>query len=135
VSNGSEAASGAAYRHAVGRTVHVLRTGRAWSLRVLSDRSGLSVAFLSEIERGRKEPSGTVLGQLAEAFDLSLSDLLVSIARTLDAGSTDFIDGAGQVPHELRAALARLGEHERAELARFVAYLEWRSSQGPERGE
>jgi transcriptional regulator with XRE-family HTH domain len=128
VNNGSAVTSGAAYRVAVGRTIHAIRTGRGWSLRALSERAALSVAFLSEIERGRKEPSGAVLGQLAAAFGLPLSGLLIAVAQTLDAAAADDIEGAGLVPRELRGALARLDEAEIAELVRFAAYLAWRQT-------
>lgn len=53
------------------------RQGRGWSLAELSDRSGVSRAMLSKIERGEASPTATVLARIASAFDLTLSGLIV----------------------------------------------------------
>jgi transcriptional regulator with XRE-family HTH domain len=114
------------YREAVGRTLHRLRADRGWTLRLLSERSGLSVAFLSEIERGLKEPSGSVLTQLAAAFGISLADLLGAVARALTETASPQELIPERLPPDLRAALVTLDEAELAELARYAAYLRWR---------
>ncbi len=121
---------GEAYRLALGRAVHALRSARRWSLRVLSQRSGVSVPYLSEIERGRKEPSGDLLGQLAAAFGLSLADLLIAVARELDPRLAAW-DPAVRLPPQLQAAIAGLSEEEQADLLRYVEFLRWRR-RGPE---
>lgn len=115
---------GESYREAVGATIRGLRLARGWSLRDLSQASGISVPYLSEIERGRKDPSGAVLAQLAEALDLSLGALLCEIGRAIDASYTP--DGAMSARQELRAALEGLPEEDVAEVARFARYLRWR---------
>ncbi len=117
---------GTSYREAVGRILHGLRADRGWSLRALSERSGLSVAFLSEIERGLKEPSGAVLGHLAVAFGVSLADLLEAVSHSLNESAYPLDLIAGRLPEDLRAALAGLDEAELAELTRFADYLRWR---------
>jgi transcriptional regulator with XRE-family HTH domain len=48
-------------------------------------RAGISVQYLSELERGRKEPSSEVLAAAAGALDLTLLDLTVAVARELHA--------------------------------------------------
>lgn len=123
---------GISYREAVGRTLHGLRADHGWSLRALGDRSGLSVAFLSEIERGLKEPSGAVLGQLGVAFGVSLADLLGAVARTLDETACPPGPLAGRLSPDLRAALSDLDDAEMAELTRFAGYLKWRKESAPE---
>ncbi len=119
-------APGTSYREAVGRTLHGLRAERGWSLRALSERSGLSIAFLSEIERGLKEPSGTVLSELAAAFGVSLAELLGAVARDLTATAVPRDLIAGRLPPDLRAALAQLDEAALAEVTRYAEYLGWR---------
>lgn len=114
---------GESYREAVGATIRGLRLARGWSLRDLSQASGISVPYLSEIERGRKDPSGAVLAQLAEALDLPLGALLCEIGRAIDASYTP--DGAMSARQELRAALEGLPEEDVAEVARFARYLRW----------
>jgi transcriptional regulator with XRE-family HTH domain len=51
----------------------------------VADRSGLSYAYLSQLESGRKSsPSSTVLGQLARALELSVEELADRAGTDLD---------------------------------------------------
>jgi transcriptional regulator with XRE-family HTH domain len=52
------------------------RIARGWSLADLSERSGVSKAMISKIERSEASPTATVLGKLSGAFGLALSALL-----------------------------------------------------------
>ena len=52
------------------------RTSRAWSLAQLAERSGVSRAMISKVERGESSPTAAVLGRLSAAFGLTLSQLL-----------------------------------------------------------
>lgn len=52
------------------------REARGWSLGDLADRSGVSRAMISKIERGESSPTATLLGRLSGAFGLTLSSLL-----------------------------------------------------------
>jgi len=56
----------------------------------VSARAGVSTQYLSEIERGRKEPSSEVLAAVTTALDLSLADLALRVADLLAprAGTT-----------------------------------------------
>lgn len=57
----------------------VLRQARHDQKRTLSDvaaQAGISVPYLSEIERGRKEPSSEMLAAVCGALDLDLLDLV-----------------------------------------------------------
>ena len=56
--------------------VHAERTGRGWSLDELSERSGVSRAMISKVERGESSPTASLLGRLSSAFGLTLSQLL-----------------------------------------------------------
>lgn len=63
-----------------------LRQERHRSERTLADvaeRAGISVQYLSEVERGRKEPSSEVLAAVAGALGLRLADLTLRVARRL----------------------------------------------------
>ena len=46
------------------------------SQEILADRSGLSLALISEIERKATNPSLTTLSKLAKGLDLSVAELL-----------------------------------------------------------
>jgi len=71
------------WREAVG---HELREERQAVGRTLADvagQAGVSTQYLSEIERGRKEPSSELLQAVAGALDLRLVDLTTRVARRL----------------------------------------------------
>ncbi|WP_299472224.1 helix-turn-helix domain-containing protein [uncultured Roseibium sp.] len=69
----------------IGRRIAALRKTRDWPLELLADKSGVSRATLSRIERGDTSPTAVVLGQLARAFEISMADLFGFNAPALDA--------------------------------------------------
>ena len=65
-----------------------LRRTRREQGRTLSDvsrASRVSVPYLSEVERGRKEASSEVLAAICDALWIDLSELLAGVARDLAA--------------------------------------------------
>jgi transcriptional regulator with XRE-family HTH domain len=56
-----------------------LRQQAGWSLEELADRSGISRATLSRIERGETSPTATLLGRLCTAYDRTMSRLLAEV--------------------------------------------------------
>ncbi len=71
------------WREAVG---HELREERHRQERTLSDvaqESGVSTQYLSEVERGLKEPSSEILGAVSGALGLRLVDLTTRVSRSL----------------------------------------------------
>lgn len=62
-------------RHLGGRVKH-LRTERRWSLEALANASGVSRSMLSQIEREEANPTLAVTLRIAQAFGMSLGDLL-----------------------------------------------------------
>src|ERR1700759_5024037 len=52
------------------------RTTRRWSLDDLAERSAVSKAMISKIERAEASPTAALLGRLAAAFGLTISALL-----------------------------------------------------------
>lgn len=59
------------------RRVRLEREVRGWSLADLAERSGVSKATISKIERGEVSPTAVILVRLAGAFDLTLGGLLL----------------------------------------------------------
>jgi transcriptional regulator with XRE-family HTH domain len=53
------------------------RDSRGWSLADLAERSGVSKATISKIEREEVSPTAVILVRLAGAFDLTLAGLLL----------------------------------------------------------
>src|SRR3954466_1826996 len=58
------------------RNLRQLRHERGFTLDALSDRSLVSRAMISKIERGAAIPTATVLGKLAAALEVGLSQLV-----------------------------------------------------------
>jgi transcriptional regulator with XRE-family HTH domain len=59
----------------VGQRIRSLREGQNLSLRALSERSGLSINAISQIERGENSPTVSSLHLLASALGVSIADL------------------------------------------------------------
>jgi transcriptional regulator with XRE-family HTH domain len=72
-------------RHAIGSVLRRLRLQRGWTLRRLAEESRISVPYLSELERGRKEASSEILATLCRVLDISERQLL----RETDAEYAD----------------------------------------------
>jgi transcriptional regulator with XRE-family HTH domain len=71
------------WREAVGQELRDERQDQGRTLADVAEEAGVSTQYLSEIERGRKEPSSEVLQAVAGALDLRLVDLTIRIARRL----------------------------------------------------
>jgi transcriptional regulator with XRE-family HTH domain len=67
---------------AISTRVKTEREARSWSLSELAERSGVSKAMISKIERGEASPTAMVLGRLSGAFGLTLSTLLALAEQT-----------------------------------------------------
>jgi transcriptional regulator with XRE-family HTH domain len=64
----------------------VLRRRRLAQRRTLADVAGkarISMPYLSEVERGRKEASSEVLAAVCDALKVQLSDVLAEVGRDL----------------------------------------------------
>src|ERR1700709_2650726 len=62
-------------RQVVGETLRALRMRQRRTLRQVSAQARVSLGYLSEVERGQKEPSSELLAAICEALDVRLSDL------------------------------------------------------------
>ena len=70
-------------REAIGGSLRRARTERRRTLRDVSRRARVSLGYLSEVERGRKEASSELLAAICEALDIPLPDLLNQAAETI----------------------------------------------------
>ena len=55
--------------------MRTLRRERGWTLEDLAGRTGLSRAYLSRLEAGERQPSLSVLSEVANAYGISFSSL------------------------------------------------------------
>ncbi len=70
-------------REAIGASIRQVRTSQRRSLREVSRRARVSLGYLSEVERGRKEASSELLAAICDALGLPLPELLDDAAMLL----------------------------------------------------
>jgi transcriptional regulator with XRE-family HTH domain len=75
-------------REAVGERLRRARTDQSRTLRDVSRAARVSLGYLSEVERGRKEASSELLASICGALDLPLPELLVTVAGDLDGSDS-----------------------------------------------
>ena len=71
------------WREVLGRRLRILRQEQQETLAETAARAGLSPQYLSEVERGRKEPSSEMIAALAGALGTTLIDLTEQVAGDL----------------------------------------------------
>ena len=69
------------WRELVGRELHRVRTTRGERLVDVAGRAGVSMQYLSEVERGLKDPSSEMLQAIAGALELGVRELATRVAR------------------------------------------------------
>lgn len=72
-------------RGAIGYVLRDLRSRAHSTLREVSEKAGVSLGYLSEVERGQKEASSELLTSIAQSLGVSASQLLRLVADRLDA--------------------------------------------------
>ena len=73
----------AVLRRVVGETLRGLRLRQRRTLREVSSSARVSLGYLSEVERGQKEPSSELLAAICGALDIELSELFREVTDTL----------------------------------------------------
>ncbi|GAA4128140.1 hypothetical protein GCM10022215_39320 [Nocardioides fonticola] len=71
------------WRELVGAQLRAARLAAGRTLADVAAAAGISLPYLSEIERGLKEPSSEVLAAVSGALGLGLLDLTTAVSRTL----------------------------------------------------
>ena len=98
------------WREVLGNRLRALRADRDETLAQTAERAGISPQYLSEIERGRKEPSSEMIAALAGALGTTLADLTLAVTEDLrrlaGIGAGTFTRSA-QAPSLGRAATPR----------------------------
>jgi len=72
-------------REAIGDRLRHARTNQRRTLREVSRAARVSLGYLSEVERGRKEASSELLSAICDALELPLSVLLHNVATDIGA--------------------------------------------------
>ena len=92
------------WREVLGQRLRGIRVQHGETLAETAGRAGISPQYLSEIERGRKEPSSEMIAALTGALGITLADLTTQVTDDLrgqpGAGPRD---ASGQVMLSLAA--------------------------------
>jgi transcriptional regulator with XRE-family HTH domain len=70
-------------REVVGDVLRRARTSQGRTLREVSDAAMVSLGYLSEVERGRKEASSELLSAICAALDVPLSRVLIDAGERM----------------------------------------------------
>ena len=71
------------WREVLGQRLRALRLDQRETLSETAGRAGISPQYLSEVERGRKEPSSEMIAALAGALGITLIGLTEQVAGDL----------------------------------------------------
>ena len=70
-------------REVIGDVLRRARTSQGRTLREVSDSARVSLGYLSEVERGRKEPSSELLNAICDALEVPLSEVLIGAGERM----------------------------------------------------
>ena len=71
-------------REVIGDVLRRVRTSQGRTLREVSDSARVSLGYLSEVERGRKEASSELLTAICGALDVPLSEVLTDAGEQME---------------------------------------------------
>ncbi|MFC9790765.1 helix-turn-helix domain-containing protein [Rhodococcus sp. NPDC127528] len=74
-------------REAIGDSLRRTRVAQSRTLREVSSSARVSLGYLSEVERGRKEASSELLAAICDALEVPLADVLFDVSETLSDGA------------------------------------------------
>lgn len=94
-------------REVYGRLLRGLRTRQGRTLAQVSATAGVSLAYLSEVERGLKEPSSEVLEAICVALGSSVTLLVGAAHRELSGFTLERLDGSLEEPAVLELTSVR----------------------------
>ncbi|MBU6213911.1 MAG: helix-turn-helix transcriptional regulator [Actinomycetales bacterium] len=76
------------FRHAVGAVLRAARVSQGRSLREVASVAGMSIGYLSEVERGHKEASSELLSAAASALGMPVSAVVSQAAEQMVAADS-----------------------------------------------
>lgn len=97
----------------LGKTIRILRQAKALKLTQLASNSGISVAYLSLVENGERQPSLDVIRRLSKALGIPSEALvLIGMGENSDlvsenAGATEIAETVARLM-EIECKLGRL---------------------------
>jgi transcriptional regulator with XRE-family HTH domain len=105
--------SGTKTELSIGDRLGRLRNEHRYSIRKLAERAGVSASLISDVERGKVEPSITTLKRLSDALGTTLtyffSEPAQQSGRVVRASERVVLNGADGAQAELRSAIQMSG--------------------------
>lgn len=96
-----------AMRQFVGEVLRARRVALGLTLRDVSARARVSLGYISEVERGQKEPSSELLAALAAALEAPLSQILLDVSGLLQLEEASDIAAVTSItPDDVRITAA-----------------------------
>lgn len=96
-----------AMRQLIGEVLRARRIAQGLTLRDVSAKARVSLGYISEVERGQKEPSSELLAALAAALEVPLSKVLLDVSTLLSIEeATDLASVSSITPGEVEASAA-----------------------------
>jgi transcriptional regulator with XRE-family HTH domain len=95
-------------RRALGRVLRRIRLRQGRTLADVARAARISMPYLSELERGRKEASSEILAAICDALHVELSDLLADVGTDLANVAADL--AVGQARHTQIVRLGVIGD-------------------------
>jgi transcriptional regulator with XRE-family HTH domain len=86
-------------REVIGDVLRRARTSQGRTLREVSDSARVSLGYLSEVERGRKEASSELLTAICGALDVPMSEVLSDAGSRLarEERANALVNGAANI--------------------------------------
>lgn len=80
------------FREVIGEVIREQRLANGLQLREVSERGHLSYSFLSEVERGVKEPSSLILENIANGLGVESYSLIIEAGYRMAEAKTEIPD-------------------------------------------
>lgn len=97
-------------REVIGDVLRRARMSQGRTLREVSHSARVSLGYLSEVERGRKEASSELLSAICTALQVPLSQVLADAASDMicheDLARLTAVGGQAVIPHPAAMAVA-----------------------------
>ena len=103
--------------------IRLLRETKKVSIREAGRETGISNAYLSQLERGEaSKPSPNVLHKLAEYYEVPYESLMLAAGYIQDKNTSN---GQAQIPSAFEAQLmsAKLDTAEKAMILKYIEFL------------
>jgi transcriptional regulator with XRE-family HTH domain len=93
-------------RRLIGDVLRRQRLRQSRTLRDVSKAAQVSLGYLSEVERGRKEASSELLASICSALDVSLADVLREVSEDMVALEHPHVAVVAPMPAPVQPAVA-----------------------------